>query len=137
MIKGIGTDIIEISRIEKAVQSEHFKKRVFTDKELKEIASKHKQVESLAGLFAAKEAVSKALGTGFRNFGPRDIEIITDKLGKPGVILKCEARVLAHRLGVESIHLTISHCKAYAVAYALIEGDETNEVNGTRANEAD
>lgn len=124
MIKGIGTDIIEINRIEAAIQSEHFKERIFTPKELEALKIKHKKTESLAGLFAAKEAVSKALGTGFRNFGAADIEILTNELGKPEVTLKSGAKELAEQLSINSIHLTISHCKAYAVAYALAEGDE-------------
>lgn len=120
---GIGTDIIEIKRIEKALKNtKRFKEKIFTDKENLYFEKMGNRVESIAGSFAAKEAVSKALGTGFRTFGMDDIEITRDELGKPSIVLFGEAQKLGDSLGVVQMHLTISHCKEYAVAYVIIEG---------------
>lgn len=85
---GIGNDIIEISRIENAVKKESFVKKVFTEKEIEYIISRGGRAETYAGKFSAKEAVSKALGTGVRGFSPNDIEILNNELGKPYVIFK-------------------------------------------------
>ena len=123
MIIGIGTDIIEIQRIEKVIQkTPRFYKTVYTKEEQAYYEAGHKKVESLAGAFAAKEAVSKALGTGFREFSPCDIEIIRNELGKPEVKLHGGAKEVADKLGTNQVHLSISHCQTYAVAYVVIEG---------------
>lgn len=123
MIIGIGTDIIEIQRIERVIgKTPKFYETIFTDVEKQYYISKGKKVEHLAGAFATKEAVSKALGTGFRTFSASDIEVVHDELGKPEVKLYKEAKKLSEKLGVKSIHLTISHCQTYAVAYVVIEG---------------
>lgn len=138
MIIGIGTDIIEISRIEKALsQTTTFFNKVYTDNEKSYYKENHKKVETLAGLFAAKEAVSKALGTGFRNFGTRDIEIIPNALGKPEVYLYGEAKKLSECLGIERIHISISHSKTYATSFAVAEGGNSNETISTKADAGD
>lgn len=125
MILGIGTDIIEISRIEKAVKkTPSFLSKVFTPNEMSYFETKNYRAETIAGVFAAKEAVSKALGTGFRNFSASDIEITPDRLGKPKVYLLNKAQRLGQELGVTAIQVSISHCQTYAVAYALAEGGE-------------
>ena len=123
MIKGIGTDIIEISRIEDAImRTPRFFERIYTQKERDHYIVSQKKVESLAGLFAAKEAVSKALGTGFRNFTTSDIEVLPNALGKPEVTLYNGALEEANNQGITTIHLSISHCKQYATAYVIAEG---------------
>lgn len=123
MILGIGTDIIEISRVAKVVsQTPSFREKVFTENENQYFKKKNDKAETIAGLFAAKEAVSKALGTGFRAFEPKDIEIHHNELGCPQVTLFNGAKELGEKLGALSVHVTISHCKDYAVAYALLEG---------------
>lgn len=120
MIKSTGVDIIEISRIEKAVNaSERFLKRVFTACELNRKMGGRQKYSYLAGRFAAKEAVSKALGTGIGKIGWQDIEIISDNKGKPVVKLYGEATITADQLGVKEISLSISHCHEYAVAFAV------------------
>ncbi|WP_054741804.1 holo-ACP synthase [Cellulosilyticum ruminicola] len=125
MIVGIGTDIIEIKRIEKAVtKTPSFFNKIFTEKERAYFKTKNNRAETIAGVFAAKEAVSKALGTGFRSFAPRDIEITPDKLGKPQVCLLGCAKKLGQQIGIQRILVSISHCQTYAVAYALAEGGE-------------
>lgn len=128
MIVGIGTDVIEIERIEKAIQNtETFFQKVYTAGEQAYYTEHHKKVETLAGLFAAKEAISKALGTGFRTFSARDIEVIPNTLGKPKVYLYGGAKVRADELGIKRIHISISHCKAYATAFAVAEGGIQHE----------
>lgn len=129
MIIGIGTDVIEIERIENAIQKTGtFLYKIYTEREQAYYKENHKRVETLAGLFAAKEAVSKALGTGFRGFSASDIEILPNDLGKPQVYLYGEAKILAKSLGICNIHVSISHCKAYATSFAVAEGGGNDEV---------
>ena len=114
---GIGNDIIEIKRIENAVKKESFVKKVFTEKEIEYIISRGGRAETYAGKFSAKEAVSKALGTGVRGFSPNDIEILNNELGKPYVIFKNSIEDFNNKYFVE---ISISHCKEYATATAII-----------------
>ncbi|MCL2665233.1 MAG: holo-ACP synthase [Defluviitaleaceae bacterium] len=125
MIAGVGTDIIEIERIKKASEKNCFLSRCFTDTERRYATAP----EKLAGLFAAKEAAVKALGEGFKRFLPADVEIIHDKNGKPSVKIK----------GLEEavIHVSISHCRQYAVAFAVYETEESHAFGGSFANEND
>jgi len=121
MIIGIGTDIIEISRIEKAMnRTSSFIERSFTDSEIQYFKSKGLKGNVVAGNFAAKEAISKAMGTGFRSFGLKDIEVLRDELGKPVVNLSEKIYCL---LDVKklTIHVSISHNKENAIAYAVME----------------
>lgn len=119
MIIGIGTDIIEISRVEKACDNPKFIEKCYTEKEIAFIGSR---TESLAGNFAVKEAVSKALGTGFRGFALRDIECLRDKLGKPYVVLHGGALERFESIGGKNILVSISHSKSDAIAFVIIEG---------------
>lgn len=121
MIKGIGTDLIEIGRIEKACAAEAFLVRYFTDKE-RELIGGHPQ--KAAGNFAVKEAVSKVFGTGVRGFGLKDIEVLRDQRGKPYVNLYGEALKLSAALGIDRIHVSISNTGTLAIAYAVGEGEE-------------
>jgi holo-[acyl-carrier protein] synthase len=119
MVLGLGTDIIEIKRIERLTQSQSFYRRFFTDNELKYLLSK--KVESTAGYFCAKEAVVKALGTGFSGIGYKDVEIV--KINSvPCVVLHENALRIAKTKGIEKIHLSITHCREYAAATAVAEG---------------
>lgn len=88
MIIGIGVDIIEIERVRQAIQNnKNFLSKLFTERELDYFINRNMNSEVIAGNFAAKEAVSKALGTGIRGFSFKDIEILRNELGKPEVIL--------------------------------------------------
>jgi holo-[acyl-carrier protein] synthase len=124
LIIGIGTDIVEISRIEKAL-SRHssFIERIFSEEEIEYFSSKKLGPEFIAGRFAVKEAVSKALGTGFRGFTLKDICIKRTSLGKPTVILKKKAKFIAEKYGDYKIHISISHERNNAVAFAIMEVD--------------
>ncbi|MCL2571581.1 MAG: holo-ACP synthase [Defluviitaleaceae bacterium] len=119
MILGIGVDIIKTARFTR--MSQRFIARVFTPGERAYILRKNHV--SAAGIFAAKEAVVKALGTGFKGFWPDSIEITHDERGKPYVILHGEAKLVADRLAGQrdySIELSISHTDTDAVAFAII-----------------
>ena len=85
---GIGNDIIEIKRIEKAVSKESFVKKVYTEKEIEAIRSKGNRAESYAGRFAAKGSCFKSFGNRSKKFSPHDIEILNNEIGKPYVFLE-------------------------------------------------
>jgi len=123
MIRGIGVDIIEVPRIERAVArwGEVFLGRVFTEAERHHAGTSPGAPQRLAGRFAAKEAVMKALGLGWRSMAWREIEIATDLLGKPVVRLSGRAATAAHRLGVGAWLVSISHTRRLAIAQALAE----------------
>lgn len=120
MICGTGIDIIEIDRIKRAVERHpNFLNKHFTEVENLYFMSKKNSPQSISGYFAAKEAVSKALGTGFRSFRFIDIEIEKDSLNKPFVNLYGNAKKIAQEKHIGNIHLSISHSREYAVAHAI------------------
>ena len=122
-IYGIGTDIIEISRIETSInRTKTFKEKVYTKNEIEHIEKKRNPYASYAGRFAAKEAVSKALGTGVRNFSLRDIEILNDELGKPNIILYNNLKDFMKNFVFQ---VSISHSKEYAVSTVIISKKDT------------
>lgn len=124
MIKGTGVDIIEISRIEKSLTNEKFIERIFTKKEQEYCNSREQMaVSSYAARFAAKEAVVKALGTGISGGGLwTDIEILPDDDGAPHVKLYGYFAYIATKRKIYNIFISLSHCKEYAVAQAILEG---------------
>jgi len=124
MIKGNGIDIIEVERIKKSITNEAFLKKIYTDNEIDYLRKRKLNPQTAAGLFAAKEAVSKCLGTGFSTFGPTDIEILKDDNGKPIVNLMDNALVIAKKNNISNIQLSITHIKDYALAFAIAEGKE-------------
>ena len=111
MILGIGVDIIEIDRIEKAIKKQNkFLEKIFTNKEIEYFQNRKMNIEVIAGNFAAKEAISKALGTGFRGISFLDIEVLRDELGKPLVNIENKIKknieyILGDRQAYK-IHLT-------------------------------
>ena len=128
MIIGIGVDIIEIERVRQAIQNnKNFLSKLFTERELDYFISRNMNSEVIAGNFAAKEAVSKALGTGIRGFSFKDIEILRNELGKPEVILHSGANLIGNKLVGNNnslrIHLSISHNNSNAIAYSVLEGE--------------
>ena len=118
-ILGIGNDIIEIERIRKSIDSHGVRmlSRLFTEKE-QDYCLKHKDpVPHFAGRFSAKEAVVKALGTGFgEHVSWLDIEILNEPSGKPGVHFSAE---LGKKLGGTTVLISISHCQLYVTAFAV------------------
>ena len=121
MIVGIGNDIIEIERIEKAISKEGFKAKVFTQREIENIVKRGNRAETYAGIFSAKEAISKAIGTGVREFALTDLEILNDDLGKPYVIVSDKLnKIIQRKKENYQIEIAISHSKKYATAMAII-----------------
>ncbi|MFO0788091.1 MAG: holo-ACP synthase [Pirellulales bacterium] len=125
-ILGVGIDITECLRIAQMIErhGELFITRVYTDVEIEYCTTRKAATQHYAGRWAAKEAVLKALGTGWRRgIGWRDIEIRNDRSGAPTVQLRGGARDAMERAGIRQMHVTISHCRNYAVAYVVAEGD--------------
>ena len=111
----VGVDIIEIGRVAETLQrfGARFLQRVYTDAE---IAYCRGRVPQLAARFAAKEAVMKALGTGTRGIGWREVEVTRKRTGEPGITLHGRAIARAEKLGIDRLALSISHSRDYAVA---------------------
>ena len=121
MIVGIGNDIIEIERVEKAILTEGFKAKVYTQREIENIIKRGNRTETYAGIFSAKEAISKAIGTGVREFSLTDLEILNDDLGKPYVIVSDKLnKIIQRKKENYQIEIAISHSKKYATAMAII-----------------
>ena len=116
----IGIDIIEIARIQKAIDrwGERFFRRVYTEPELR---LSHKKPSSLAVRFAGKEAVMKALGTGTKGISWREIEILAEPSGKPLVHLHGKAQNQAAGLALDNMAISLSHSREYAVAFVVTE----------------
>lgn len=121
-IIGIGTDLCAISRMESSIEKAHFYERVFFESEREYLQKKEKaRAQSAAAMFAAKEAVAKALGTGFiRGIMPWTIEITHEENGAPGVCLHGEALERLKSLGGSRVMLSISHEGDMAMAFAVI-----------------
>jgi holo-[acyl-carrier protein] synthase len=118
----IGVDIVEIQRIKKLCNRKRFLSRFFVEDELSYINDKKLFYSHLAGKFAAKEAVAKALGTGFRYFKWHDIKVLNDAYGKPYVELSGKADEILKSRGFKKVLITISHSRDYAVAFAIAFG---------------
>ncbi|MGF7058087.1 NAD(P)H-hydrate dehydratase [Brassicibacter mesophilus] len=133
MIKGCGIDIIEIERIKEVIEiNSKFMTRVFCESEIAYINSRKNNINTIAGIFAAKEAISKAIGSGIRDFKWTDIEIYHDSLGKPLVKLNRNAERTAKNKGIDAIYLSITHDKDKAAAIAIAEGNVLFEKLSTK-----
>jgi holo-[acyl-carrier protein] synthase len=127
---GIGTDIIECLRIAQMIDrhGELFIRRVYTELEIEYCSTKKAATQHYAGRWAAKEAVLKALGTGWiRGISWRDVEVRHKPGGAPTIALRGGAREVFERSGIARMHISISHCRSHAVAYAIAEGDVSEE----------
>ena len=124
MIVSIGTDIIEVYRIRETIErTPRFLERVFTDREKEYCESKGAaRFQSYAARFAAKEAFLKSLKTGWKGkIAWRDIEILNDDEGAPGIDASGECLRKLEEAGVQHIHLTISHTTEHATATVILE----------------
>lgn len=140
-IFGIGTDIVECQRIARMLErhGETFVRRVFTEREILYCQKRKRAAEHFAGRWAAKEAVFKALGTGWaKGMCWTDVEIIHDRLGQPLVQTQGAVREYMERLGVGGILVSISHCRRYATACALawVNGEAAGKAPELSANMA-
>ena len=124
-ILGIGIDIIEIERIKNSLNKRgDFLKKLFTESEIELFQSKGYNPQTIAGNFAAKEAISKSLGLGIRGYNFRDMEILRDELGKPIVKTYNNLEEICIDYSVLEIKVSISHSKNYAVANAIAIVDD-------------
>jgi len=129
-ILGIGTDIIECLRIAQMIDrhGELFIRRVYTEHEIAYCSTKKASTQHYAGRWAAKEAVLKVLGTGWkRGISWRDIEVRNKPSGAPTITLYGGARDVAEQLEIKNLLISISHCRSHATAYALAEGNGADD----------
>lgn len=124
MILGIGIDMVEVRRIEEGLArfGRRLAERVLSAAEVAEYDGNPRPAEFIARRFAAKEALVKATGTGFRNgLFPREISVEHDDLGRPGLRFSRQARLVLEGMGIARTHVSISDERAYAVACVLLE----------------
>ncbi len=122
---GVGCDLVEIDRVEKSARNEAFLRRVYTEAEL---AYAGGRAETLAGMFAAKEALSKAVGAGLSGVSLRETEVCRAKSGQPYLVLHGRT---AERFGEMTFFLSISHDRTAAMAVVTAFRPEGPEENGS------
>jgi holo-[acyl-carrier protein] synthase len=125
MIVGLGTDLVEVSRLEDATRRHPgFLERVFTPGEIQYCDSQHRRFEGYAARFAAKEAFLKALGTGLRDgISWQDMEVLRHDDGRPELVLQGRAREASEERGVVRTFISLSHTGTHAVAVVLLEAE--------------
>ncbi|MBR1749457.1 MAG: holo-ACP synthase [Ruminococcus sp.] len=121
----IGTDIVEIDRIRRSVQKQGFLRHVYSKEEMAFFETKKDPAPSMAANWAAKEAFSKALGTGVVGFEMHDISVLRDKLGAPYLSLSGNAKEIADKMGLTPL-VTLSHSDKYAVAFVVCEENKND-----------
>jgi holo-[acyl-carrier protein] synthase len=134
---GIGTDITECLRIARMIErhGELFINRVYTTEEIKYCQNRKQATQHFAGRWAAKEAILKALGTGWRRgIAWRDIEIRNEPGGKPVVAVRGGVKDVVEQLGVGEIQVSISHCRSHATALAVAMGKPKQAVDTQAKN---
>ena len=121
---GVGVDLCGVARIERAIEKAHFYERVFTVEERAYLDKKGRgRAQSAAAMFAAKEAVAKALGTGFSGgVMPWNISVVHDEKGAPGAELSGAAKERLEQMGGADVRISLSHEGDSAIAFAVIGG---------------
>lgn len=116
-----GVDIVNVNRINRILleNREQFYNKIFTSQEINYIEEKGNKPTTVSGLFAAKEAVSKAIGTGIGVLGWKDIAILHESTGRPYIDLTERGRKIMEDLGIGEIQISISHETEYAIAFAV------------------
>jgi holo-[acyl-carrier protein] synthase len=125
MILGIGTDLCEVSRVERSLErfGERFAQRILVDSELDVFRRRRKAAAYLAKRFAAKEALSKALGTGIHfPVNWHNVWVVNNRAGKPAFEFSRALQELLERRGVEKIHLSLTDETGMACAFVVVEG---------------
>ena len=124
-ILGIGVDIIENKRIKKSIKNDKFKKRIYSNIELKLSTLSVNKTSFFSKRFAAKEAFAKSIGTGFRNnLNFKDISIINNKKGKPSFVITDKIKKIIKKIFKTSSFnflLSISDDKKYSIAYVILQ----------------
>jgi len=125
MIYGIGTDIIEVHRVEKLIEKgESSKRRIFSEKEIAYCETKKNKGENYAARYAAKEAFFKAFGTGWRGkMSFNEVEIVNNRLGKPDIILLGDTLKTVNKKKISKIHVSLTHLKDIVNAVVILEKD--------------
>ena len=124
MIIGIGTDLAEVPRIRRSIESygDRFLQRIYTERERAYSSRKANAAERFAARFAAKEAGMKAIGTGLRHgITWKDFEVVNEPSGRPTLVLSGVAKQIADRLGARRISLSLTHTAAMAFAVVVLE----------------
>ncbi len=124
MIYGIGVDIVEVARIQKSIEKfgDKFLQKIFLEEEISFCQCKPNPAIHFAARFAAKEAFSKALGTGFSDgVSPNQVEVVKSENGKVDIALHFETKKKCESLGIKKINLSISHEKETAIAFVVAE----------------
>ena len=114
----VGVDMVEISRIKNSMQNKRFLKFILGDEEYSQLEKKNFPVQSVAANFCAKEAFSKAVGTGIRGFGIKNVQILRDELGKPYIFLTGNAIKTAKDKNSD-FSVSLTHTKTYACAVVV------------------
>lgn len=125
MVIGVGMDIQEISRVERAIErgGTTFLKKTFTEKETLYCQKQKRSGQHFAGRFCSKEAFFKALGTGWaKGIKWSEVEVIRKQSGCPQIVLSGQAKLLAKEAKVKKIWLSLSHSEGYAAATVVLEG---------------
>ena len=119
----MGTDIIEVKRIERLLSTqERFKERIFTRGEIEYCQHKKNNVQNYAARFAVKEALLKAIGTGWREgVAFKEIEVKNNEKGKPELLLSGTVKRITEEMGVTNIQVSISHLKDLAIGVVILE----------------
>ena len=126
-VLGIGTDITECLRIARMIErhGELFMNRVYTPEEIRYCQNRKLRTEHFTGRWAAKEAILKALGTGWRKgISWQDIEIRNQPGGRPVAVIRGGAKDVCDELGITDVLITISHCHTHATAFAVAVGEK-------------
>ena len=129
-VLGIGTDITECLRIARMIErhGDLFINRVYTPDEIAYCQSRRQATQHFTGRWAAKEAILKALGTGWRRgISWRDMEIRNEPSGRPVVAVRGGLKELVEQLGITKLLVSISHCRTHATAYAIAVGGEKGD----------
>ena len=123
MIFGLGTDIIHVPRVERALgRTESLKQTLFTPREIAYCESRGKSAQHFAARFAAKEAFLKAMGTGWRDgYRFNEIEILNDELGKPEAVVHGEVKKYCDEKEITRFHVSLAHTKDLAKAVVVLE----------------
>jgi len=124
MIYAVGTDLVEISRVERIIEkwSERFTGRVYSDVEIRYCSEMAFPARHFAARFAVKEAFLKCVGRGmFAGVRFRDVEVINGPEGKPDLVLHGKARDMVDEAGITGSHISISHTDRYAIAFVVLE----------------
>lgn len=121
----VGTDLLEVERFRTVMERRPgLRRKLFTELELAYCDTRPDPIPHLAARFCAKEAFSKALGTGIREFSMSEVEVVRNELGKPSLRLFGGAADVAKRIGVGDLDISISHSAHFAVAVVVIQCSE-------------